>query len=578
MPATSTEQLVRSQLDAAARRDARFLDLQIDWVRYKSGTPIARYGGLWDRTTKAFAGDAPRSRVIEVHAAQVEAIQAFDAWMGEHLDERDPELLARVREIIQQDLAFDAELGTLLGLSELYLTGGRRSGKSVIMEGILSSYAVAVPGSIVWTVTPAETYHEEPRAIVAELLPKAWYEYNGWPHFTFYLANGSQHVLRSGHKPGALKKGKASLVGVNEAQQISAESYRNARGATIDAGGFTLVAANPPTLGDVGVWVLDAVGKIETGDRPAAEHFFCDPLDNPHIDIRKLLALRSGMTLHDWETQIRGKMLQLPDRVLYTWNRAVNERAAPDFGKITHEFITAHEGDRARWKHLIAVDVQKYPWVAVGIFEVFRDPRAPTDPKHGLLWLVDEIALTAGDEVDVCTELKRRGYDGERCLVITDASCEWQQLERDLIKQRPNYKGKGSNHIFRSNGFPHVVPPDRASKGNPDVFERIRATNATIRPADDVPGLFISPKCPNAVDSAKKWRMIKGKPSRRQDAAHFGDVIGYCVWRFFPRRGDAGKLLSEGLERERTEGFRELGGAGGDPLGGFAPGRATPTV
>lgn len=496
--------------------------------------------------------------MIEVHAAQVEAIQLFDQWMGSHLEGADPEVLARVREIIEQNLDFDAELGALLGLSEMYLTGGRRSGKSVIMEGILNSYAVGVPGSIVWTVTPAETYHEEPRQITEALLPKDWYEYNGWPHFTFYFANGSQHVMRSGHKPGALKKGKAALVGVNEAQQISADSYRNARGATIDAGGFTLVAANPPTLGDIGMWVLDAVTQIEKAERPAAEHFFCDPLENPHIDLRKILALRSGMTLHDWETQIRGRMLQLPDRVLYTWDRSANERAAPDFGKITSEFLTAHEGDRARWKHLVVVDVQRFPWVATGIFDVYRDPRAPQDPKQGLLWMHDEIAMSAGDEVDVCDELKRRRYDGDRTLVVMDASCEWQQLERDLIRQRPNYKGKGSMAIFRLNGFPHVVPPDRNMKGNPDVFERIRATNASIRPADNVPSLFIDHlKCPNAAESARKWRMHNGKPGRNQKAAHFGDVLGYAVWRFFPRRGDARKLLSEGLTREHTEGFLE---------------------
>ena len=212
MPRSSTAHLVRSQLDAAARRGARYLELQIDWVRYKSGTPIARFGGLWDRDEKIYAGDAKRSRRIEVHAAQVEAIQLFDKWMGDHLAGGDPEILARVREVIQQNLSFDTELGALLGLSEMFLTGGRRSGKSVIMEGILCSYAVGVPGSIVWTVTPSESYHEEPRQIVAELLPRDWYEYNGDPAYTFYLQNGSEHVLRSGHTAGALKKGKASLV------------------------------------------------------------------------------------------------------------------------------------------------------------------------------------------------------------------------------------------------------------------------------------------------------------------------------------------------------------------------------
>ena len=71
--------------------------------------------------------------------------------------------------------------------------------------------------------------------------------------------------------------------------------------------------------------------------------------------------------------------------------------------------------------------------------------------------------------------------------------------------------------------------------------------------------------------------MHKGRPSRDQKAAHFGDVVGHAVWRFFPRRGAAKKLLeSEGLPRAQTEGFREL--AGGDPVGGFAAGGGLPTV
>ncbi len=308
MPRASTQQLVRSQLDAAVRRDERFLDLQIEFIRYKSGTPIVQYGGLWDRAAKDFVCRASRSMIFELHGAQVEAILLFDQWLDEHYRGPDPDVLARVRDIIEQNLAFDAELGGLLGISELFLTGGRRSGKTFLMEAILCSYAVAVPDSIVWTVVPSEKFIEEPRKVIADsILPSAWYEYNGSPRFTFYLVNGSQHVLLSGHKPSNLKKGKATLVGLNEAQQIRAESYRNARGATVDTGGFSICAANPPIAGDVGTWVLDAATAIEMNDRPAAEHVFVDPLLNPHVDPRKLLALKSSMTLHDWETQVRGK-------------------------------------------------------------------------------------------------------------------------------------------------------------------------------------------------------------------------------------------------------------------------------
>jgi hypothetical protein len=90
--------------------------------------------------------------VFEIHGAQIEAILLFDKWLDDHHRDPDPDVLARVREIIEQNLAFDAELGALLVLSEPFLTGGRRSGKTFLMEAILCSYAVAVPGAIVWTV------------------------------------------------------------------------------------------------------------------------------------------------------------------------------------------------------------------------------------------------------------------------------------------------------------------------------------------------------------------------------------------------------------------------------------------
>jgi hypothetical protein len=75
---------VRSQFDAAARRDERLLDLRIEFVRYKSGTSIVQYGGLWDRATKDFVARASRSMIFELHGAQVEAILLFDHWLDEH--------------------------------------------------------------------------------------------------------------------------------------------------------------------------------------------------------------------------------------------------------------------------------------------------------------------------------------------------------------------------------------------------------------------------------------------------------------------------------------------------------------
>src|ERR1043165_7172902 len=73
--------------------------------------------------------------------------------------------------------------------------------------------------------------------------------------------------------------------------------------------------------------------------------------------------------------------------------------------KIADRMAKLRDPDR-----LYQADLQRFPWLAVGIFDVSRDPRTPSDPKTGLLWMDDEIALSAGDEVDVCRELAAKGY------------------------------------------------------------------------------------------------------------------------------------------------------------------------
>lgn len=559
MRATSANHLIRSQLDAGSRDASRYVDLQLELRRYKSGTPIARFGGRWDRARKAYAGDASKSRVLEVHCAQITAVERFDSWLTDHLEGGATELDDRVREIVEGNLELDAASATMIGLRELIFSGGRRSGKTTIMEALLTAYVLAVPNAIAWTVVPSEQFRDEPKSVLEEIMPTAWARWRGDPNFRFDLANGSVHHLRSGTKAQSLKRGRASIIGANEASQIPAASYLAARAATADTAGISIVATNPPTTGDVGTWVADAVHAISNGTRPGAEHIFVDPLDNPHVDKVALLALRSSMSDHDWQTQIRGKFLEAPDSVLYSWDRAKNERPPPDFGETTSAFLTAHEGDHVPWAHLVVIDIQSFPWIAAGIFRVFRDPDS-SDDKSGLIWMTDEIALPQADEQDCADELKRRGIDGSRTLMIVDASAFWQQAQRDPLRQRPMFTGKGSADIFKRNGFPHVVRPDRSMKANPDVLERVRCTNAVIKGADGIPHLFIDPvKCPNAVDSARKWRMTRNKPSRTAKQAHYGDVLGYLCWRYFPRRGSAAKLLeSEGIHRERSDEILDL--------------------
>jgi hypothetical protein len=540
--------------DEESRRDNRYVDMELVFVRHGSQEYLASYGGKWDRKFKRFVDDAANVRVIEVHAQQISAVEIFDDWIRAKLApaENTDDLRARVRELFEEegDLA-DEDRAIVDACTELFLSGGRRSGKTFTMYALGIACAVAVPQSIINVYAPTEELFFEIQRDIFSVPAASWYKFDK-EELTITFVNGSVITIISAHKPGNAKRGKADMSLVNEAQQIKAESYRNIRGAAIDDGSMTICALNPPTLGDIGEWTSDAVAKADAGRRMGARHLFVDPLDNPHINLQTLLAMRDTMTEHDFDTQIRGKFLSHPGSVLYSWSRSENERTTPQLGECTREFVTAHEGDRTAWQSIVVVDVQVFPYIALGIFKAFRDPRKPHDPKHALLWGTNELAMFPADEHDVCLKLLTM-VDPKRTLVIMDASCFWQQMQRDPMKQRPEYravgdKPVGSATIFKAMGFPHVVYPDRRMKGNPGVIERIRATQMAVKPQGGIRTLYVDPtKCPNMIESAKNWRMKHGKPSRSQNAAHFGDVLGYLVWRFFPRRGTARNIVDEAL-------------------------------
>jgi hypothetical protein len=128
--------------------------------------------------------------------------------------------------------------------------------------------------------------------------------------------------------------------------------------------------------------------------------------------------------------------------------------------------------------------------------------------------------------------------------------------------------------IFRLNGFPHVVPPDRNMKGNPDVFERIRATNATIRRPTTSAGCTSTPtKCPNA--STARGSGACTRASRR--AIERGALRRRARLRgvaLLPAPRLAKKLLERRMTRDHRGRAPAAGGPGGID-GGMRPGAAS---
>lgn len=512
----------------------------MEFVDERDGSVIAIFGGRWDRKLRCYVGDADQSKIIRLHPGQVAAAEHFDWWVGGHIDgDVPPE--HRCYEVIY--------------------SGGRRGGKTSLAMAEMVAYALAVPGAIIWCVCPSDAFFLEPQTYLRETLPRSWYTELGFPHWTFFLANGSTIVMRSGHTARRLKQGRCDLAVIQEGQAISNQSYATLSASLVDKGGIVLTTANPPDVGDPGTWVADLVIGIETGMRPNAEHFFFDPLKNPHIDQHANEALRHKMDEHTFNVQVRGKFLLPPDSVLHAWERTENERPVPQVGAkdCTREFLRRYEGTAGN--DIVGIDVQNFPWIAAVRCRMYTNPKHPDDLGEALLWGVGESYIEQGDEVDCARDLNAQGCAFDQTLIISDASCEWQQKERNEALQRRDFRGKGANAMLRGAGFKRVVPPDPNMSSNPHVQDRVRAANARIGTQSGERRVFIDPlRCKKTALSVRKWRTNKhGGIGRASRYAHGGDALTYVIWRFFPRRVETDKVDVTAIKRfagrDRMKGF-----------------------
>ena len=537
----------RSKQGAAA---ARFVDMRLELLAPDCAV-VSRFGGRWDRLAKQHVDGIETARVVTLHEGQLEAAQWFDGWIGHHLaGDNEP-----------KEKVYDC-----------LLAGGRRGGKTAFALLAAIGYALTVAGALVWIVCPSDAFYGEPTDYLESIMPRDWYHAIGMPHPRWFLANGSEIALLSGHTPRNLKLGKADFVVIQEGQAVPTPSYTKLSGSVIDTSGLILSTANPPDLGDPGEWVTALATAAQQGTNPHARYFFFDPERNPHIDVVALRALAQKMDQHTYDTQVRGMFLVAPDAVLSSWDQQANEVPAPQMGDCTREFTKFFEG--REYDDIVGVDVQKFPWIAGVRFRAFRNPLAPTDMAGAFIWGVGEVFLEHGDELDFARELELSTFRGQRCapdrtLVVADASGDWQQQQRNEEWQRAQFRGKGSFDVLRGAGFVHVVPPDPDMRGNPDVIERCRAANARIRTAvhgNEAPGrfVFLDPACKQTIASVRGWRARSGRPSRTQRAAHGGDAFTYVIWRFFPRRETKRDIeITTKFGGRRFEGYRRLPGWGG---------------
>jgi hypothetical protein len=508
-------------------RRGRYLSLRIDLRTEKTGELLIRAGGLWDRDEYRYLGAGTESAIATVHPGQEEAARWWAGWLRAYLGTPG----ARAQD------AFRARPKAYQVYS-MGGVGGRRSGKSMFLGGMaLPQFCVAVKGAVVWAVSPTKKRYEEIRRAIARWVPRAmakWKKSDG----VYEFANGSMLYLRSGYDPDDLKQGEAHVILLNEAQEMPEEAYVQARGAIADTGGLVILAANPPKTSR-GMWVDKWYEETRAGKREAVVFDF-DPTRNPHVVMDALRAMEAEVDERTYRREVLGEFLPRNDIVLHAWSPRENVKPIPPgLREVTGAFLQRHHG--RPFACAIGADFQHSPHMAAVIYRMYEDP----DGGEPLLWITDEAIVEQGWEDDLVDALEAKGLRGDECVVIPDASGDWQGADR---KQTTT-----SWEIFRRRGWRHLFKPSDTSKRNPAIADRVKIANARICAvtAVDERGrasawkrrLFSLPTNLHANTAAKLWPTNKGgHPSRQSEYAHVGDAMTYPPYRWYAPRPQAGRV------------------------------------
>jgi hypothetical protein len=577
-----------SKGDAAANRLAdadRLVELRLDVVevddaRELTGELLLSVGGIWDRRRGRYLEPGELEefpskiqeefseeniRELTGHPGQLEFIRWYANWLNDYVDgvsipkkAGDPcpfcQYPARSRDIDEEEKEYKCRKckKTYLAIWSVLLAGGQRAGKTQVGTATAAvAHALEAPGSVTWIVAPTDKDFEELEDYLEDCMPRGWYKKLGAPWYRYTLVNGSKIVLRSAHHSQALKKGRADLIIINEAQRIKQSAFAICRGRIADRGGLVVGLANPPDTA-IGEWVGDWAIEAEEGMRQSL-YFYFDPFANPYINHAPLLALKAELDAHTYEVEILGKFLTGKGMVIHNWDRFANEKPPPKRPNITTEVLQHFEG--RQFDRAVTVDVQKHPHMASVEWNFFENPLATKMPARAEwchMWAVGAILLEAADEFDLARAWLEMGWDPDRTLIVCDASGHWQMAERNTQKLgeiRKKLGGRGSFDAFKAMGFRHVVTPDREALRNPDILERIRTTTGRVKTADVGPYgqhfIFSDPKNKKLNRCVRKWPTRHGKPSRTSDFAHAGDAFTYGPIRFFPRGKHLGEKMSE---------------------------------
>jgi hypothetical protein len=238
--------------------------------------------------------------------------------------------------------------------------------------------------------------------------------------------------------------------------------------------------------------------------------------------------MREELDDRTFRREILGEFLPREDVVFHAWSNANNGNIRPvpevESADVTRQFTKKYLG--LEFDSILGLDFQRIPYPCAVELRAFIDPDDPGGEP--LLWYTDVTIAEGGDERALSAALLDKGYDQKRTALIADASGSYQGIDR--TKKIPSFD------ILWQCGWKHIFKPDQEMDKNPEVLERIRASNALMKNASGKRRLFSAPENLLLNEALKLWENRNGVPYRRSVYAHLGDAATYPIWRFYPRR------------------------------------------
>ena len=519
--------------------ESRFIELQLGLEDLETGERLITLGGIWDKRERRYVGNTRAGEtVIRVQPAQIEAARWLCEWFRRFAEYQEGKCAG--------DADADAVWRDFGRVFSVLFHGGRRAGKSHLACAALVMYAIMVPGSLCWAVSPREKETEELRTALVRMLPGKWYRYVK-EDLTFTLANRSRITLRSGYKADNLKAGGLGMALYNEGQKMDEKGFIQLRGAVSDSGALTLITANPPDR-PIGRWIEDFVSDVRAAKRRSARTFFFDWRKNPFIERESLDAIADETDGKTFAREILGEFVPIGDVVFHAWSDRASIREVPEgFRDITREFTKRILG--RTYDHVVGCDFDKVPHLAGAVFKVYEKPAELDDVAElteipsgvPLYWVVNEAIVELSDEDGLVDALEDLGLDPSTTAVIADASGEYQDVERT--------RGKSSWDWLRARGWRFLFYPDPNMKRNPDIVERCKTGNALLKSHAGKRRLFSLPRNEHVNRAMKLWELRQMAPYRKSKWAHACDAVTYPCWRFEGRRQKRYKAAYKSIKR-----------------------------